>query len=479
MAQPAVAVLNVKVVNGQHKKIDVIKPVMNAVFWAARKEVELDKDGKCSISLDSTETGYLILFANGKRWNVYMMKGDSIDMLVDTSNINTVSFFGNNAQGQLLLNDKRIPQNYSIVKSRFSGDSSLRWIAENIEKEKIAKINLFGALYDDKKIDSSFFSFAKLNLDYLYATAIAEIISDDFYRIFYPNNHPLYKSSFNKEYEQYWQLLLQYFPPDHPDAFSLPSMESYVDHYIDHYLVDYKRWIAKDTSKVSHDIYLSKKMEVISQHFKGKMADLTEARRLYLNYIQEKYEKPLIGWYGSFQNRVTTQKYLPYLQSYHNKVVAYHNIANQNFDPKQFFLRNSKNINRFDDVKEQLKGSIYYVDIWATWCGPCKQEFKYKDSLERILKQYNIKTLYLSMDKDEQDAEWKTMIKFFKLNGTHLRTNNELRTDLSKLFWGGEGYAIPKYLLIGADGTVLESDAARPSDATTLRKQIEKHLKIN
>lgn len=479
MAQPTVAVLNVKVVNGQHSKIDVIKPVMNAVFWAARKEVELDKDGKCSISLDSTETGYLILFANGKRWNVYMMKGDSIDMIVDTSNINTVSFFGNNAQGQLLLNDKRIPQNYSTVKSRFSGDSSLRWIAENIDKEKIAKINLFGALYDNKQIDSSFFSFAKLNLDYLYANAIAEIISDNFYKLFYPLNDPSYKASFTREYEQYWQLLLQYFPPDHPDAYSLPSMESYIDHYIDHYLVDYKRWVAKDTAKVSRDAYLTKRIEVISQNFKGKMADLTEARRLYLKYIQEKFEKPLIDWYNNFSKRTSVKKYLLYLQPYHNKVIEYQDIANKDFDTKKTFIKNYSKINRFDELKEQLKGNIYYVDIWASWCSPCKYEFKYKDSVESVLKQYKIKTLYLSMDKDEYDADWKAMIKFFQLNGAHLRTNHELRTDLSRLFWEGKGYAIPKYLLIGADGTVIESDAARPSDVTTLRKQIEKHLKIN
>lgn len=478
-AQPAVAVLNVKVINGRQTKIDVIKPVMNAVFWAARQQVDLDKDGKCSITLDSTELGYLILFAKGKRWNVYMMKGDSIDMIVDTSHINTVSFFGKNASGQLLLNDKRIPLNYYEVKSRFSGDSSLKSMTERIEKEKIDKINLFGTLYDVRQIDSSFFSFAKLNLDYLYANVIADIISDDFYRMFYPPSHPLYKASFNKEYEQYWQLLLQYFPPDHPNAYSLPSIEAYTDHFIDRYVVDYKRWLTNDTLRLNHDVYLMKKIEAIKLNFKGAMADLTEARRLYLNYIQEKFEKPLIGWYENFQNRSNVKKYLPYLQPYHQKVVAYHNAVNKNFDAKQIFIKNYMNINQFEKVKEQLKGNIYYVDIWATWCGPCKQEFKYKDSLERVLSRYKIKTLYLSMDKDEQDADWKTMIRFFQLNGTHLRTNNALRTDLSRLFWGGDGYAIPRYLLIGTDGTVLESDSARPSDVATLRKQIEKHLKSN
>lgn len=476
MAQSPSTILNVTIKNEQRKAIDVIKPVVNAVFWAAKKTIPLDKDGRCSIDFDSTETGYVMFFAQGKRINLFIRKGDTIDVVVDTANMSPVFFSGNNALGQALLNDKEIPINYSSVKDIFSKDTSLRIFAEHIEQEKITKINRFGSLYDQRNIDSTFFSFAKLNLDYLYATVILERVSDEFYKVFYPTNHPLHKPNYNKEYENYWQLILQYFPPDNDAAVALPSMEAYIDHYINHYLVDYKRWLAKDTARISHDEYLLKKMNVIRLNFKGKMADITEARRLYLNYIQQKFEKPLIELYENFARRTTLKKYLLYLKPYHEKVVAYQSMVSKDFDSKQVFVTNYIKINHFNELKEQLKGSIYYVDIWATWCGPCKEEFKYKDTLNNFFNEHKIKILYLSMDKDDSEIAWRTMIKYYKLKGVHLRTNDALRADLSNVFWGG-GYAIPRYLLIGKDGNILESDAARPSQPEKLKEQIKKHLK--
>ena len=84
--------------------------------------------------------------------------------------------------------------------------------------------------------------------------------------------------------------------------------------------------------------------------------------------------------------------------------------------------------------------------------------------------------LYISMDKDAADQQWKEMIKFYKLSGDHVRTNSNLQQDLINRLWGGKGgYSIPRYLIL-KDGNLVVADALRPSDKEKLYKQIEDNL---
>ncbi len=86
--------------------------------------------------------------------------------------------------------------------------------------------------------------------------------------------------------------------------------------------------------------------------------------------------------------------------------------------------------------------------------------------------------VYLSMDTDERDIQWKNMIKYYKLSGYNIRTNDALRNDLSKLFWNrNSGYTIPRYVLVDANGNIVEKDALRPSDKEKLYEQIASHIK--
>ena len=71
--------------------------------------------------------------------------------------------------------------------------------------------------------------------------------------------------------------------------------------------------------------------------------------------------------------------------------------------------------------------------------------------------------------------QWKDMIKFYKLAGNHIRTNDALLKDLINKLWGGKGYAIPRYLIL-KDGKLVVADALRPSDKGKLYEQIAQYL---
>jgi thiol-disulfide isomerase/thioredoxin len=142
------------------------------------------------------------------------------------------------------------------------------------------------------------------------------------------------------------------------------------------------------------------------------------------------------------------------------------------------YLKNRNGINSTTQLFDKLKGRPIFLDLWAPWCDPCKEEFKYSDTLYRELKKRNIQLLYLSLNTRVAEPEWKAAIKQYHLKGIHTLANKDLENSVTKMIWGAPGgFSIPRYLLIGRNGKVLLNDALPPDHGKQLFMQIDSALR--
>jgi thiol-disulfide isomerase/thioredoxin len=122
---------------------------------------------------------------------------------------------------------------------------------------------------------------------------------------------------------------------------------------------------------------------------------------------------------------------------------------------------------------EDLRGKYVYIDVWATWCGPCRAEIP---SLQKIEEKYHDKKIaFVSISVDEQKdyEKWKKFVVEKQLGGIQLYADKNWMSDFIKAFGIN---SIPRFILIDPTGKVVNADADRPSNPK-LQEQLDALLK--
>lgn len=117
---------------------------------------------------------------------------------------------------------------------------------------------------------------------------------------------------------------------------------------------------------------------------------------------------------------------------------------------------------------ENLKGKIVYIDVWATWCPPCRAELP---ALKQLEEKYGQDMYFVSISCDQDKSKWEAMVKEKDLKGVQLH----IGTDRSFM----QAYmitSIPRFILLDEGGKIISSDMTRPSDPQTA-KTLESLLK--
>ncbi|MHC0447546.1 TlpA family protein disulfide reductase [Flavobacterium sp. 3-218] len=132
-----------------------------------------------------------------------------------------------------------------------------------------------------------------------------------------------------------------------------------------------------------------------------------------------------------------------------------------------------KDINDKPVSFSDFKGKFVYIDLWATWCGPCKAEIPHMKKIEEDYHGKNIVFVSLSLDKAKDAQKWKDFVTKQELKGIQLMADKDFGSDVAKNY---DVNAIPRFLLFDTKGNIINADALRPSNPE-LRVQLDKLLK--
>lgn len=123
-----------------------------------------------------------------------------------------------------------------------------------------------------------------------------------------------------------------------------------------------------------------------------------------------------------------------------------------------------------------LRGRVVFVNFWATWCAPCRQEAPSLERLYRTLHAEGFDVLGISIDAPEDDPAVEAFTAEFELTfpiprDTHKRVYGAYRVS-----------GVPETFLVDRQGRVLErfvgpQDWDDPRYARAIRKALEAGLR--
>jgi len=393
----------------------------NSLFVAPGYNLTITANGKDRLSFYKSKK----ISGVGSESNKYLFLLDSIAV----ANIETKSWFD--------LDEINVVK---YVQSRKRLRDSLAHIIFNKKAVNDKFINFFGRV---SLLDNTF---EQLNILVSYLTfkvadrtRYANFINQHF-------NKDVLKDLFKEEY------LLS-------SAYKDLVKDQYVDYLV---MIDY----GKDSTLRKRKGY---NLEKISQTYKGKARE----------YVLYSKIKGLITYSKSFKELSENKKIIePYFSAFSNgfyknaleeriaKIETQLKATQVGMPAPSFSLES--NLGTKHSLKD-FKGKVVYLDLWASWCHPCRDETPYLKELNEKYSGRNDIAL-ISVSIDESPDRWKKALEEDKPTWLQL-------IDKENLVWASYvANVIPQFVIIDKKGNIVNFDAPRPSDNLTLEKILNQEL---
>lgn len=410
-----------------------------------KTQVVISGKGQFNIT-ENISTGILCLDINNNVVYVPVSNGDSIEINISfdslkTSSSPSISFMGKNAPGIILFN--RIYSNPSITYEKINYlHDNFRNIPQTqiFNRLKIAifsYINLFDSLLLKNKINASFYA--------LSTTSIRATLLTEFLKPFVRKSN-ISKVLSKDEIQNLTEKIFNYCNPF--DSLTFLSVLGY--YYVDTYIR-----IHSDDSAIysnpnkQYSLY-GKKIQpdfVPYLGLKNKMAQelvwgmqLAWLKKLFPNDIVETD-------FSFFQYLFPRSEYNIYLKY----LFSLDSMASSDNFSKRIVIDSSQTIKSLP----QLKGHVYLVDLWASWCIPCIKNFEENERIDSFLHLKKMQRLYISIDDSSDKKNWLKNIKRYNLEGLHILASSALIKDIQKkVYKKGEALSIPRYFILTEKGIV-------------------------
>ncbi|MCL6259630.1 TlpA family protein disulfide reductase [Aquiflexum sp. TKW24L] len=207
------------------------------------------------------------------------------------------------------------------------------------------------------------------------------------------------------------------------------------------------------------------------EHLQQKTADLGDIPRSSIIAIFLDISFQTVGTEisESILNQLDTLGLKPeVLALIQNKIEDFERTKNQRFIDGVAIAENGDNV--IAQLKDKYPGKVIYIDVWATWCGPCISEFKYAETLKKIAPE-DVVFAYICGSSEREAFE--NQVKKFGLVGEHFFLDKD---DFQKFDKELNITGFPTYMLITKEGNLVKEGILRPSSGEQLVQQLNEFV---
>ena len=426
------AAVNMHAADGITVNFDVKNPVLTnvvLVYHMSVNEFALT-DGKATVQLDGMDALYANVYYGEKFKVVYLQKGDNMTISFDANDFdNTFKVSGGNEKAVEYLN--RI-QLVGLPNEAYAQpwDQFKKTVTDKMASMKrLLKVRKFAA--DDK-----FQKMEEGRITYFYANAL----------LMYPVSH-LYLTQDTTMVlgDDYYAAIREYVKEDE----DLADIDEYRNFMIE------TSHIFDENGKNIRQMYpkVIAEMNYIGEHMESEKVREALIHFLAFTYVEGNGTDNITDLQNLYYSYVTS----PRLNDIFKKACAKWDKAAVG-RPSPIFK--GVDINGKEMSLRDFRGKYIYIDMWATWCGPCQKELPYLTKLEEKYKGRNIVFVGLSIDQDK--AKWEARVKSGALGGTQLYIGKGTKFQSDYRISG-----IPRFILLDPNGRIVNPDMSRPSSENT------------
>lgn len=423
-----------KLENSEAEEVDVLIEYESSSF-------DIQEDGSFSITFDSTDPKIYAFRADRIFFSLFLCPGDSIHVTTNADDFkNTLKLSGDKVVENTYLFEKNKIYLESNIMDLLQKDKESYFEGKNVffakQREHFEKLKAGNGIHPDfLKMEEAYFEFEPLLLD-----------------IQYPN----YQSYFN-------QISIEEvdFPTEETKA-KLAEIDLERTELLN----------ASSYTSIIEAIINEKSFEMINQDtsFYGDPDGYEKAAFLVIedliknqsvkDYFLYKQVRSILEFKGPLQAKTSIDKFMaehqsPNLEARLKKdLEKWSPIMPGQETPDFSFEDVSGNTVRLSD----LKGTLVYIDIWATWCKPCIAEHPFWDQLMEEYKDKPVSFLTISID-DSKDP-WIEMVNDKNMGGLQWFAENAWKSEIARHFMVN---SIPRFLLLDKEGKIIDSNAERPS----------------
>jgi len=419
-------------------------PVGNEVLVSFDKQTDtlkLDETGKFTGIITVAKSGYASLIQGKESTKMFLIPGQNLQVSIDTKEFDeTIAYTGenekiNNYLAKNCLANEKMNLNPRVL-------FALEEEAFIAKTDSVYKVKL--QLLADLKTEAPKLNpeFEKLeNARLLYSWAINY------------NSYPGYHAylSRNKEYKpsEKIEAYKNKIDLNQAELLELSEYKNFISAYIGGKA---NKLMEKDESYEKNMTgYTKAKFAAIQQNANNKevvgyltfATTLTYIDREGANVDQEIMDK--------FKEICTNQEWIKKVQE---KVAKWSKLAKG----QPAFDFNGQDIEGKKVALSDLKGKYVYVDVWATWCGPCRGELPHLEKLEKEFHGKNV--AFVSMSVDTNKEAWKKMVSEKQMKGIQLHAAKAFKSSICKDYMIN---GIPRFMLFDMEGNIINVNAPRPS----------------